>query len=1195
MSNEIASTLFRFVNLRSPEPPKEAVKGIKYVLQPAAQQTGHFYTAVNGRATGVSKAKAMSVAAGTFSGPLTDAKAVRNISVAMHDFSDWLIRNKGTLTNADLEREALKVTATLPQDKQKQLWENLFYQVVTSKSFYVKEAIMQMLHANHVVTLLKRGDAAFNMMLAEARIALPGELFTDETVVAETPAEERGKNYVEGADPEKARFTAKARAEQHNAQLGLALKELRQLEKAYLSNYSKAYDTARREYDERHKPTLEAYYRSLEEARTAFCQVRNQDVKYDENDPCHQPAAVPYPSIPAFEFDFGAQVDWANLRAKMTPESYSVLTEAIGGEPGAAPQAQQRAGFSTDAVPADNDSYAGLYSQVNQLINLNNQQIQQNTVVTSPQVAVGGIVLPVAGTTTAPLFDDRYSVLNVKTGFTRTYSIWYWPPAAETVTKVVITQRNTNGTTTTFTKNAPVVANNAGRYELNSIFSHTFPNGSVANAPTFDFDIYLATGAIKRIKGILSTEDYGVRGYFEAGTLPPNTVTDPKAFVPPGFGFKQLGIADYLKVEQSVHCYIEGEVSHIENIMGREYKEKATRRLVRTEDTTTTSSESERENLTDTSTTDRFEMHTEIAKVIQETRDMSGFVNTGYSNSGFSIDAGLAFANNSSSENSTNVAVTKAQEITERAMDRVVARIKEERIRKVIEEFEENNKHGFDNREGDKHVVGVYRWVDKLYKNQIFNYGRRLMFEFMIPEPARLHLLGMQPDALPNGTALLQAPADPRTSGGSMAIPGYLSLDETKASYWAGVYNAEVSAKPENIITAGESFNINLNGGSTLADVECNSGNGKVTIPEGYRAISATGIFNAVSDNKGGRGRLLSLTIGNRTKTNGETFGAKTIMLDTAAYVGAGEAMVNQQFSQLQIGNEVPVSFTLGNHISGDISVTVKCQLTEAALNEWKQKAFKAIIDAYEQKLEEYNAKLEEQKNVAVEIKRTNPGFYRQMENMILRKNCISYLIDRTPSAQNTYGKTMAAGTEFTNYEVTLNQQLADYGAFVKFMEQAFEWNIMSYNFYPYYWAPRSSWKEKYQFDEATDPLFRNFIQAGMAQVIVTVRPGFEEAVYHYLKTGKIWNGGQVPVIGDDMYMDIVSQVRTIPAEPVGKAWITRLPTDLTILQADSIGLVVEKALPCNCDDTADFENPEAIPCSDSFEINTNLIGVPAE
>jgi hypothetical protein len=111
-----------------------------------------------------------------------------------------------------------------------------------------------------------------------------------------------------------------------------------------------------------------------------------------------------------------------------------------------------------------------------------------------------------------------------------------------------------------------------------------------------------------------------------------------------------------------------------------------------------------------------------------------------------------------------------------------------------------------------------------------------------------------------------------------------------------------------------------------------------------------------------------------------------------------------------------------------------------------------------------------------------------------------------------------------------------------------------------------------------------------MARVIVTVRPGFEEAVRYYMQTGQIWNGGEVPVIGDELYLSIVEEMRETTGEKVGKAWPTRVPTSLTILQAESIGLKVVKALPYN-EDLSDFENEDEVPQSSQIDFNDAQIG----
>ena len=203
-------------------------------------------------------------------------------------------------------------------------------------------------------------------------------------------------------------------------------------------------------------------------------------------------------------------------------------------------------------------------------------------------------------------------------------------------------------------------------------------------------------------------------------------------------------------------------------------------------------------------------------------------------------------------------------------------------------------------------------------------------------------------------------------------------------------------------------------------------------------------------------------------------------------------------------------------------------------------------------------------------------------------------MIDQTPDVKRTYGKDMSNGAvDFTDYEVKVDANLDDYGSFVKFIEQAFEWSIMSYVFYPYYWAKRSEWKKLYQFPATDDALFNSFMQAGMGRVIVTVRPGYEEAVRYYMQTGRIWNGGEVPVINDKLFLALIDELREPTGQKEGKAWATRLPTTMTILQANSIGLEVKKALPCYCDEvnSKTFENPEMIPCNDDFILSNAQIG----
>ena len=87
------------------------------------------------------------------------------------------------------------------------------------------------------------------------------------------------------------------------------------------------------------------------------------------------------------------------------------------------------------------------------------------------------------------------------------------------------------------------------------------------------------------------------------------------------------------------------------------------------------------------------------------------------------------------------------------------------------------------------------------------------------------------------------------------------------------------------------------------------------------------------------------------------------------------------------------------------------------------------------------------------------------------------------------------------------------------------------------------------------------------------------------MQTGQIWNGGEVPVIGDKMFLSVVDELKKPSGEKRGKAWPTRVPTSMTILQAQSIGLTVTKALPSLDNELSDFENPAEVPQSSQIDI----------
>ncbi len=189
-------------------------------------------------------------------------------------------------------------------------------------------------------------------------------------------------------------------------------------------------------------------------------------------------------------------------------------------------------------------------------------------------------------------------------------------------------------------------------------------------------------------------------------------------------------------------------------------------------------------------------------------------------------------------------------------------------------------------------------------------------------------------------------------------------------------------------------------------------------------------------------------------------------------------------------------------------------------------------------------------------LRDTNPGFFRDIEQSVLRKACISYLLEVNTMGANAF----YTGNTVENYAISQTQTMENYGSLVKFMEQAFEWELISYNFYAFYWANKAEWSDLYKF-ECNDPLFRSFMQAGMARVVVTVRPGFESAVSYYMAQGKIWGGGQMPVLGDPLYLSITDEL-VHPKYDIESSWETVVPTSLIGLQSSGVAIKAE-GLPC--------------------------------
>lgn len=1179
MSTPIKNTLFRFITMRAPELIDDTKVDLNFIQHPETVLTpkpttyqSPFLNALIPNEEGIPIKEALINSAGMYrleSTFIADKKALEVfVGKDFLDFAIWLTKNKNklTITTANDKLQGITALSTVNNvDQRLVIWDNLFCQMLISESSYLRDTLISVVTADFFLQNLPEIgmlDDKDWQKLAQARIVMPKEMFGREQTLQQ--AQEQILQRSLNIRSNKSRITKAGETvllEDQLQSIKTLLTDLEITEKRYLKarkEAKKTYDTA---YD---LAVAAAYAAATKVIKTVIDPITGLETEIEEYENLVLPVYdFSYLSGLNYTIDFG------------TKENLKDYFQFIHNEEG---------------LEEFEELKANLQKKTEKITDI----LFQSSALTQKVVVAGGStfarnrptlsllrnfdILLAQGTTNRLLFvfddmDEDFELALQQNPFNLVLN------ESNTIAcKVLNGQRvgNTYKVTVTSLDNGSINFQSAGNYSFSTIFQST--DGKTAslsgnirvtlsnqleinpNYLIFDLDTPSVLLPTRISLDPSSGGTYSIENENTADSMlqpedneNPGTIMTPvqlSAYVPSGYGVTQLGIADYRKVEQEICCYVPGEVSHIENIMAREYKEKSSRRLRRQEDTTTTTRERETEKLSDTTSTDRFEMNQEVSSVLATQNSLAAGTQVSWGGA-ISGSATANFAYNTSKEESNAQALHHAKEVTEQALERIIERVKEERISKVVEEYEENNKHGFDNRKGDKHVSGVYRWIDKIYKNKIVNYGKRLMYEFMIPEPANFHTLALNKQLDSVVGEVLEKPIDPRTVTGNLALKTFTDVKEATYSHWAAIYNAEVKPMPSQTITIGKGFNMK----GDNKDYESASGNGEIKIPDGYMAVKGKLNFSAAEPDTDFNGKAFFVSLGDYSAQS------------TDRHINK----LNVTSAFFDIGNykeSIPVSFLMQDYFEGKINATVQCTLTEEAKKQWQLETFNAIIEAYEEKLLAYNEKMTALKAAQSEKRKSNPLFYRQIENTVLRKNCMEYLTDHAIMGQANLIRGNTSSTVRVDYD---NPSLEEYASRVKFLEQAFEWDLMSYHLYPFYWGSRGRWSELYNTEEIDDPVFRSFLQSGMARVILTVRPGFEEAVNWYMATGITWSGGQTPTLMDPMYMAIADELQETKGE-VEETWESRVPTSLTVIQAGNIGLNVE-GLPCSteCEDNLIF------------------------
>jgi len=626
-------------------------------------------------------------------------------------------------------------------------------------------------------------------------------------------------------------------------------------------------------------------------------------------------------------------------------------------------------------------------------------------------------------------------------------------------------------------------------------------------APVFDFEL-----------GILEP----VRETRNPGPCPPAAITsdmndDSKQLVTSGkHEVRVLGIADLMLVEQELDHYELGEISHIENVLKSEFRDRKHTVKQTNEEIETTETEESELKEKDLSSTERFELQTEAQKVIDETTSIEAGVSVTASYGPVSTTANFNYSNTNSVNDSQRVASTFARETTSKAVNKIENRSLQRTTRRSLREVEELNQHTFDNKLGGDHISGIYRFVNKIYKAQIVNYGKRLMLEFMVPEPSAFLRYAMTRQSFnTNGLEIPEPPGYCLANGKTFVPLTAEDIDRSNYMFWTSKYNVEdVQPPPPQTLVTSTSLV------SGVKDLEMyNEGNSKewfnnknisIDIPDGYRPVNADVVIDA------------RLNI--KDENNDQAF--VHLLIDKQIIDYNGHTAISFSNGTWQ---NVAAAVNTWNKVAYAAVINVFSRLTDEREQKWKINTYNSIINAYQDQLTKYNNALEAERIRMgfSEIRGSNPLVNRETEKTELKKSCIAMLTGQRFDSFDAMNWNVAP----EGYPEIDFEEAAKEGNFISFFEQAFEWNNMIYIFYPYFWANKKEWITLSQIND-DDIQFTRFLQAGAARVNIPVRPGFETSMMNYLDANIIWSSEGTLVNTEDgepnpLHVSVVEELRS--------------------------------------------------------------------
>ena len=595
--------------------------------------------------------------------------------------------------------------------------------------------------------------------------------------------------------------------------------------------------------------------------------------------------------------------------------------------------------------------------------------------------------------------------------------------------------------------------------------------------------------------------------------------------------FAPLGVGELSAIDQRLERYSLGEIASVQNVMARERVESIDRETTRDAELTTSES-------AETSAREREERDALVTDVRQELHDLlrRDAVTRNYTDLTvsptnvpvpFLVTVGGSWNGWGGEDRRDAVqALNAAKEVVSRTVERIESRIGGARAALRISERERSQVREVDNRESARPVSAVYRYVQQRHRMRLRRLGRRLVVEFMLVDPAASFLAHV--------TSGVRGELIEPVSLAKSKIHGPSDITVQNAQTLAAAYGLEgLSLPPQQNVVVG-------------ATLDQGRWNTTLTIPPGY-TVSSASVAGITSDQTmivvGTIGTTpFMLTAGSPPDVSPPAFASPVSPPPAAdAYLGA----VPFGYAIVPPATAVPAAVVASPPqlaaAPGTTAIDVACysaapayrvsvQLTcapEAATTAspaaWQISAYESLVAAYDRALHAYESALTRRIEASA-----RPGAAALIAERLIQD---------------------AIAT------VDLQDGVTD-PALSRHLLEAFDWNAMTYAFYP--WpagepvAPPRAWVGQIVRGVALDGWLRSFVGAQSARVLVPLRRGYEIPALFALIYGAPWSGGAAAIPALEPYVPWLERVAEPPfpndEDPV--EWHVTVPTALTVLQS---------------------------------------------